>query len=162
MTHFTLKHIEKIIRKKNIQNGSNKSDSIMTPKQMKTVVRAISQNIMNTKYNQIIVNTKCKTILLLCHTVCVNHLYLNSRKTCSMFTSISQWHTLYNSFTSWTVQHKTFWSPVQTSLLNILTFLPKKLEFDTQVLWDMTPHKMVNNGVSKVPAVSILKVRTVH
>jgi len=30
----------------------------MTPNQMKTAVRAISQNIMNTKYNKITVNKK--------------------------------------------------------------------------------------------------------
>ena len=59
--HFTLKNMEKIIIKKNIQNGSNKSDSVMISNQLKTV-RAISQNIMNTKYKQITVNTKCAHI----------------------------------------------------------------------------------------------------
>jgi methyltransferase-like protein len=58
-THFTSRNTEKIIRKKNNQNGSNKTDSIMTPNQMTTALRAISQNIMNTKYDQITVNTKC-------------------------------------------------------------------------------------------------------
>jgi len=42
-----------------MQNGNNKSDRIMAPNQMKTGVRAISQNIINTKYNQITVNAKC-------------------------------------------------------------------------------------------------------
>ena len=45
----------------------------MTSNQMKTAVRAISQNIMNTKYNQIICQYKmciCKTILLVSRSLC--------------------------------------------------------------------------------------------
>jgi hypothetical protein len=59
---------------------------------MKTAVRAISQNIMSTKYNQVIVNTMYAYVKQFydSHAVCVKHLYLKEWKNISMFMSISQ------------------------------------------------------------------------
>lgn len=148
-THFTLENTEKLIRKKNIQNGSNKSDSTMTPNQMKTAVRAVSQNIMNTKYNQISVNTKCAYVKQFYYrvtefvwTTFISTAEKHARCSCP---SASDMHCMITVSHPEQYNHKPFWSPVLTSLLNILIFLPYKLEFDTQVLLDTTLRKMVNS-----------------
>jgi hypothetical protein len=149
MTHFTVKNTEKIIRKKNIQNRSNTSDSIMTPNQMKTGVRTISQNNMNTKYNQITVNTKCAYVKQFYYSVTqfVWTTFLSTVEkhppcSCSC-PSASDMHCMMTVSHPAQYNHKPFWSPVQTSLLNILIFLPNKS--DTQILWDMTLRNMVNS-----------------
>jgi len=95
---------------------------------------------MNTKYNKITVNKKRAyvkqfyyTITQFVWTTFISTVEKHARCSCP---TASDMHCMITVSHPEQYNHKPFLSPVQTSLLNILIFLPDKLELDTQVLWD--------------------------